>query len=112
MHNDQFTKTIQEAVGGALFIPCDFHVALHMMALVYQFCYGTFLQVFQILINWKQISKDPSTWYKQSQLLFFPAHLYPMHATSFGRVQDLVSGTRGILAAQESGLAIYRQSKV
>jgi hypothetical protein len=53
LKNKQFTKRIQEAIDGTLFIPGGFHVALHMMVLIYKFCYGAFLQVFQTLINWK-----------------------------------------------------------
>lgn len=51
-------KTMQEAVEQTLFIPGDIHVALHMMVLIYKLCYGGF----QMLINWKQISKDLSIW--------------------------------------------------
>jgi hypothetical protein len=57
LKNKEFRKTIQEAIESILFVPGDFHVALHMMVLIYNFCYGAFLQVFQTLINWKQITK-------------------------------------------------------
>jgi hypothetical protein len=66
VNNEDFAKTIQEAISQITFISGEFHMELHMMAVVYMFSYGGFLQPLETLINWKGIWKDPSAAYKKN----------------------------------------------
>ena len=66
VNNEDFAKTIQKAIAQIAFIPGEFHIELHMMAVVYMFSCIGFLQPLQTLINWKGISKDPSAAYKKN----------------------------------------------